>query len=560
MFIRNKKTPNSLKTAVQLVQTVRTGKKVSQRIIRHFGYAHNDDEITALRKLALKYKVDLEEERLPKLFPKDTQFEILEAGMRQQEDNKPLLVNLKDLKEEKRLKMGVHQIIGSLFDEIRYHKILKNPSRKASAVRLMKQIVAARTEKPMSKRASASFIENEYGEYVSLNSVYRMMDYLDDLAIDKIKLNTYQYSKGLLGEKVDVIFYDCTTLYFESFIEDELKTNGYSKDGKFNQSQVVLAMMVTTAGLPIGYELFEGSKFEGHTLDTALDTLHKKYAIDKLIFVADSALLSTENIARFIEKKQAFIVGARIKNMPKNITQNILNKALYQPLYKELEKQAEQELSYQELTIKEEKLRLIVTHSTTRAKKDAHDRNNAIESLKKRLSKSKNPGSLLNNFGYKKFVQVQGQATLILNEEKIKDSQAWDGLHGIITNIEEDTAQSILSYYRGLWQIEETFRISKHDLRMRPVFHWTPERIKSHIALCFMALNCLRVLEYKVRLQYKKLSPRAIIAELSGLQTSILKDYKTQKKYCLPSKATQNAKKIYQIFGKPWRDTPYEIK
>ncbi len=95
---------------------------------------------------------------------------------------------------------------------------------------------------------------------------------------------------------------------------------------------------------------------------------------------------------------------------------------------------------------------------------------------------------------------------------------------------------------------------------MRPIFHWTPRRIKSHIAICFMALVCMRVMEYKVNLQYKKLSPAAIRNELLRLQTSILKDQKTHKEYGIPSRASQDAKKIYQLLGLKWSDIPFIIK
>jgi len=120
------------------------------------------------------------------------------------------------------------------------------------------------------------------------------------------------------------------------------------------------------------------------------------------------------------------------------------------------------------------------------------------------------------------------------------------------------TAVQIVEY-RGLWQVEETFRISKHDLRMRPIFHWKPQRIKAHIAICYMALVCVRIMEHKVSLQYKKMSPAAIRNELQKMQISILNDYKTGHQYAIPSKATQDRKKIFQLFGKKWSDTPYMI-
>src|SRR4051812_42715579 len=273
MFIRLKKTPNSPKTAVQLVEAIREGKSIRQRMVRHFGYALNEEEIGDLRKLAERYKLELEQKNLPTLFSKENLISLLEAGAKNAEtDQNPLLVDLLNIKEEKRIRVGIHQTYGRLFDRIGFGSVIKNPLRKKAAVILLRNMVMARIAKPTSKRSSVEMLEQEYGIKADVNAVYRMMDLLDQVAIDKTKQLSYQYTKSLLEEKVNIIFYDCTTLYFESFIEDDLKQNGYSKDGKFNfnQSQVLLAIMVTEAGLPVGYDLFEGSKFEGHTLDHAL--------------------------------------------------------------------------------------------------------------------------------------------------------------------------------------------------------------------------------------------------------------------------------------------------
>jgi len=560
MFVRTKKTPNSAKTAVQLVENVRTGSKVRQKIIRHFGTAMSEEEVEALKKLAVHYMAELENASKPTLFDTDTLAELTLTRRPRDEEDNPLHVNLRDIKEEKRITVGIHEFYGSLFDEIGFHRVVKNPARKKASVKLLKEMVMARIASPASKRQSVEMLEREYGIKADVNAVYRAMDYLDEDAIEKTGELAYRHTTGLIGTQVNVVFYDCTTLYFESFTEDELKENGYSKDGKFNQAQVLLAMIVTKSGLPLGYELFGGSTFEGDTLKSALDKLKQKYQIDKVVLVADAALLSKNNIMLIEGHDQGFILGARIKNMSAEITQKILDKDAYKPLYGEEIKEKAEEITFRDIMLEGGKYRLIVTYSPARAAKDKHDREKAIEQLSKRIGRSKNPKSLLSSYGYKKFVKIEGEARLVRDEEKIKEAEVWDGLHGIYTNIKELTAAELLMQYKGLWQVEETFRISKHDLRMRPIFHWTPRRIKAHIALCFMALVCVRTAEYRVNLQYKKLSPQAIRRALLGLEISILKDHKTGKVYALPSKATQDAKKIYQIMGLRWTDVPYLIK
>lgn len=560
MFIRTKRSPNSPKIAVQLVESIRTGKKVHQKIIRHFGNALNEQEVEALKKIAVHYMAELDNASEPTLFDSDTLAELTRTRRPHEEDDNPLHVNLKNLKEEKRITVGIHEFYGGLFHEIGFPHVVKNPARKKASMKLLKEMVMARIASPASKRRSVEMLEREYGVRIDVNAVYRAMDYLDDQAIEKVGTLAYRNTTGLIGTAVNVVFYDCTTLYFESFHEDEFKQNGYSKDGKFKQAQVLLSIIVTTSGLPLGYELFEGKTFEGDTLKSALDKLKQTYLIDKVVLVADAALLSQKNITFLEERQQEFILGARIKNMSAEITGKILDKDAYKPLYGEEEQSKTGEITFREIMLEEGKYRLIVTYNPTRAAKDKHDREKAIEQLNKRMGRSKNPKSLLSHYGYKKFVKIEGEATLVQDEEKIKEAERWDGLHGIYTDIKDQTAVELLNQYKGLWQVEETFRIGKHDLRMRPIFHWTPRRIKAHIALCFMALVCVRMAEYRIALQYKKLSPHVIKTALLGLQISILKDHKTNKVYALPSKATQDAKKMYQIMGLRWTDTPYLIK
>ena len=565
MFVRIKKTPLSKKTAVQLVENTRKNGKVSQKIIRHFGYAINDEEIQALKRIAERYKLELINQSQPLLFSCDTIMDMLvEKVSKEQKISEALIVDLTQIREEKRLKVGIHQIYGNLFDVIGFHKCIDKWYRKKATLRLMRNIVMARIERPQSKRGSVQNLSDQYGIDAEVNSVYRMMDLIDDKAINKINQLAYNNTSSLFETPVDVVFYDCTTLYFESFVEDDLKIKGYSKDGKFNESQVILALMVTQCGLPLGYEVFPGNSFEGDTLDQALDKLKNKYKIGKVIFVADSALLSRKNIEKLNLARQKFIVGARIKNMNKQVTQKILNKQAYQKISNKADSkdQTNDELSYQTIDIKKEQiaLKLIVSHSTRRERKDEHDRQKAIDSLKKKIEKDQSLKGLVNNYGYKKYIQVDGESKYRIDKEKIEQDARWDGLHGVITNIENPNVNNILSQYKGLWQVEETFRVSKHDMKVRPIYHWVPRRIKAHIALCFMALTCIRTLEYQIRLQYKKLSPEVIRYHLSKVEVSILKDLKTKKKYVLPSTITQEAKKIYQTQGIKHQEVPFDLK
>ena len=193
-----------------------------------------------------------------------------------------------------------------------------------------------------------------------------------------------------------------------------------------------------------------------------------------------------------------------------------------------------------------------------RAEKDRKDREKAILQLTKKLNKSKNPKALLNNFGYKKYLTVKGETTLSLNTKKIEEDARWDGLHAVVTSL-DTPANDVFSHYSGLWQVEESFRITKHDLKVRPIYHWTPSRIKAHLAISFVAFSLVRFLAHRIKLQYKKLSPAQIRNALLHVQYSLLKHQQTGERYCIPSNTTLNAEKIYQAMGASLSRTPFKL-
>ena len=549
MYIRVKTSNNGATTYVQIVQAIRKADKVSQKIVRHVGVANSTDELEGLKILAASMKDALEAGGQQFLFKPEEIAGLGPSKIEHDDDN--YNVNLKDLFEEQRLISGFHEIYGTLYDNMGYTKVIANPSKAKISSRILRDIVIARIANPSSKRASSLMLEEDFGITIDLDKIYRMMDRLDEDAIRRIKEIAYQNTLSLLGGKIDVIFYDATTLYFESFTEDELKQNGYGKDGKFGQPQVLLALMVTSQGHPIDYEVFSGSTYEGHTLVDALAKIRDKYEIERVVFVADSAMLSGDNIAR-LEKlgdKISFIVGARIKSMDGHIKKKILDSKNYSTI--------DNQSQVAEFDYKSK--RLIVSYSGKRAAKDAHDRARAIDKLHKKLLKSKSAKSHLSNSGYRKYLKINGTSSIEIDEDKIEADSAWDGLHGVITNSDIAPAD-VLKKYGDLWNVEAAFRVTKHDLAVRPVFHWKPHRIKAHIAICFMAYSMVKNLEHRVGLQYKKLSIESIRKTLAHVQTSILYDKKKKIRYGLPSMLKLDAKKIYKLMGLSKQSTPYIIK
>ena len=169
---------------------------------------------------------------------------------------------------------------------------------------------------------------------------------------------------------------------------------------------------------------------------------------------------------------------------------------------------------------------------------------------KNKLKASKSTKALLGNNGSRKFLKLSGASNVSLDEAKLQAEALWDGLSGVVTNVTDMTPEQIFSHRAGLWQVEETFRVTKHDLQIRPIYHWTPRRIKAHIAMAFMCLLCVRHLEYRVKMQFEKMSPKSIIRHLVAVQHSIVKHLHTKKRYSIPSKMSFEAVKILLGYGK----------
>ena len=390
MFVRIKTTKNSPRKSVQIVMSVRKGNQITQKIVRHVGIAHDDMELSQLKLLAESIKIKLEAENQTLLFsPEEIAKETLKAKknyVTESEDD--YLVNLKDIKEEQRVISGIHDIYGQLFDELGYDSIIKNPKRNKSSAEIFKNIVLARIANPVSKKSSVTMLEENFGVSLNLDRVYQMMDKINDESITKLNEISYTHTRRLFNDKIDVVFFDCTTVYFESFSEDALKENGFSKDLKFGQPQVLIALMVTKEGLPIGYEVFNGSTYEGHTLIPQIKKLKGKYNIDKVVFVADSGMMNKDNLDELDKEKMDYVVGCRLKSLSKDLK----NQITAQKNFIDININGNETYKIGEFEHNDRKI--IVSYSSKRARKDAHDRQKNIEKIRKKLEEKKENMSL----------------------------------------------------------------------------------------------------------------------------------------------------------------------
>ena len=563
MFIRTKHDPERKRTRIQIVQSVRTGQKVRQKVVRHVGIAHNDTEVADLKRLAGRIMEELRASQSPQmeLFT-PTEYADLATLVRTAPRPEKLNVDLGECREESRLSLGLRDVMGEVYSGLGWNGLLG--TRRKSSDRILRELVLARLSQPESKRATVDALAHRVGITLNLDRVYQAMDYLDAATINRVCRMSHEAAETLLAGPVDILFYDCTTLAFDTDREDpedasdRLLAKGYSKDGKSHRSQVVLALMVTTDGLPVGYDLFPGNMWEGHTLETAIKGLEERYRLGKITLVADAGMLSADNQGMLRTKGLPFILGYRLKSAPAGVKDKALDTGGYKPWAGHGAAEGAAEAGRCKV-IDHDGARIIVTFSPARARKDAHKRQKALDRLQTKLRRSRSPASVSHR-GYARFLSFPETGEVTLDQDKIDAAAQWDGLHAIIVHGRDDLApEAAIAQYHQLWQIETCFRTNKHDLKIRPVYHWTPRRIQAHIAICYMAFCCLQHLRKRLQMLGHPMSPARIRRELDNLQISILRRKGTREQYAMPSPATTDAKRILRCVGLSWNEAPFRM-
>lgn len=377
---------------------------------------------------------------------------------------------------------GIHLLLGKIYSEIGFSKVCDE---------LLKQLVLVRLSHPSSKLKTTQHLHRYFSIDINEDRIYRYMDKIYSDHKEVLQQISYNHTKKVLGGIISVVFYDVTTIYFQIDEEDEIRKRGFSKEGKHQNPQIVLGLLVGSEGYPLAYEIHEGNKFEGHTMLPIIDTFKDKYNINKLIVIADSGLLSSANIKDFLDKGYEFILGARIKNESELIKKQILSLDLTDKTSAIIQK--------------EDGTRLIVGYTEKRANKDKYNRERGLMRLEQKIQSGKLTKSSINNRGYNKYLKLEGQVNISIDHDKFAQDAVWDGLKGYLTNTEL-SKQEIINNYAQLWKIEKAFRVSKHELKIRPIYHRLHKRIEAHITINFVAYKVYKELERQLKQKHANIS------------------------------------------------------
>jgi transposase len=368
--------------------------------------------------------------------------------------------------------LGPEIIFGKIYDYIGFGAIQED---------MFRHLVIARLAFPLSKLKTIDYLYRYQGTSLDIDAVYRFLDKLNDKLKPQVERIAFNHTLKVLNNRISVVFYDMTTLYFEASDEDDLRKTGFSKDGKHQCPQIYIGLLVGLGGYAIGYDIYEGNIYEGHTLIPFIEEIGQKFNLDKPIIVADAGLLSNDNIKALEAKNYEYILGARIKNEPEKIKKEILEIPFNDGRTISIGK-------------KSGNTRLIVNYSLARAAKDAYNRKRGLSRLEKQVKTGRLTKSSINNKGYNKYLKLNGDVVIEIDYDKYKKDQEWDGLKGYITNTKL-TDSEVMENYKNLWHIEKAFRMSKTDLRIRPIYHRLRNRIEAHVCISFTAYCILKELE-----------------------------------------------------------------
>ena len=545
MFVRCKKQQNGRTIAVQVVESkrLRDG-RVQQRIVRHVGnVAANDaDRLAILKREAERLSKTLPlEARSPLFTVDDDALDTLEVPDPAPDETPVFGVDAARLRLLTSPVAGVHHVYGDIYRQLGLHRVLPR-ARFRMAHRVLFQTVMARLARPVSKLALTRTMQDEFALEVNVNEIYATMDHLDERRIERLKKMAAKLALGLAPAPLTVMFYDCTTLYFESVKSDELRQKGYSKDGKSNQTQVLLALMVTPEGLPVGYELLPGATYEGSSLLPALASLRKRHPVARACVVADSGMLSRKNLEGLRAAGIHYIVGARLRSMAAKDVEWL--------------DQADRETVIDRPHGSGE--RLIVDWREERAAKSAGDRERLLEQLARKLAKGAK--GMVGNKRQRSYLKQVGDADWVIDPQRIAAAERFDGWHGVVTDLDDDIAGAdVLSQYRGLWQVEDAFRVAKNDLRIRPIFHWTERRIHAHVAIVFMTLMCVRHLQLRLRMRGQPMSERQIHDALMEVRAIVMETEDGKRRFVYPPRLSRTTRTLYSVVQRQPTSTPREL-
>ena len=490
-----KKKNQSGSISVQIVDRTNRGYKVVETL----GCSDDETEIDKLHQKAILRINDLSQN----LFSKSLD-----------ETSEKLLLKklLSKLTTQDFIPIGDELIFGKIFNNIGCNNLFNNVKsirKQEDKNFLFKSLVISRLLYPGSKLELINYLSYFKNIDITSDKIYRFLDtlYQDEIK-SRIETCVFEHTKKVMNGEIIVTFYDVTTLYFESESEDDLRRVGFSKEGKIARPQIQLGLFTTLEGYPLSFEVYEGNKYEGHTLIDVLKKFQDRFQLDKKpIVVADRGMLNNDNIAYLENNNYKYILAYKIKNISNDLKEEIKNltfiddNVTHNIEFKKVIPFTDENDKKQTIHVNQ---RLVLSYSTQRAKKDRYNRNKAVQRLENKIKSSKTITKKdLKLSYYAKYIDLDdnnSKITFNINNQKIIEDEKLDGIKGFVTNDFTLTANEIIEHYNNQYEVERAFRISKTDLKIRPIYHRLETRIKAHILISFVSYAIYKEFERKLKI------------------------------------------------------------
>ncbi|MBI5409382.1 MAG: IS1634 family transposase [Nitrospirae bacterium] len=374
-------------------------------------------------------------------------------------------------------------------------------------------MVINRLVKPSSKLETWRWKDRVYEpawETLNLQHFYRAMDYLL-LRKDAIEEALLKRSGDLFGKQVDLVLFDTTTIkYWGEASDSLLLKHGYSKEKRMDLRQIIIGVLMSQDGFPLGHEVWEGNQSDIKSLKIVVSRLRDRYEINRVVIVCDRGMVSDKNLREIEEAGYEYIVGVKMRSLDASKKNVLLSMPGFEPVK-------------ENLWVKEQKLegrRYLVCYNPVEAEYQAKQREYFKAIIEKKVADYSFKDWIVKN-GYRKYINLEGKDFQItMDYERLKEEPVYDGKWVLLTNSPYSSRECAL-YYKSLSQVEQGFRVLKKEIQTGPIYHWTTRRIQGHVFICFLAL----VVKVAFRKSLQALNPGAICSEV----IQALKDVKAMK-------------------------------
>lgn len=430
-------------------------------------------------------------------------------------------------------------VLSYFYHELEINKFFINRQRNLnieySLNNIFQMLVYSRVLLPSSKKASFENMDNYFLNFnFHINHIYRALDYFNTYKEDLL-LHIHEMVRLNYGRDTSNVYYDVTNYYFEIKEPDDFRKKGVSKEHRTTPI-VQMGLLMDNSGLPITYKLFEGNTNDCNTLMPVLDELKDDYNFGRVIVVADKGMNTGENIAYNIIHKNGYIYSQSIRGANAELKEYVLSDEGYEVSsdgFKIKSRIVTTKIWVENAKGKNVQVEIeqkqVAFYSPDYDRRSKYERAKAVEKARKLIEKNKN--GKLPAKGAQKYIasttcdketgEIHDELSdyHFVDREKIAEEEKYDGYYVIVTSELKMSNHEILDAYRNLWKIEETFKITKSELKTRPVYLSLKEHIEAHFLTCFVSLLLLRLLEKQTNHKY---STKELVNEMNNISGTYL--------------------------------------